>query len=458
MHGGRAFLALALFVNGAIAQTVGAPDVRVGDEWKFAVYYTVPTTTPNRTWTITSVTEAGIEGTENGEPLRLTRELNVLESPRDKSPNFKLLAFPLAVGKRWHYVNDWLFKPTSSLGRSTVDAHVVAYEKIAVPAGDFDAFKIHSVEKLSGTSPAGNHLAGEITRTYWYAPAARAIVKSVWHDPYIGTTTLQLVDFRSTPAPPAAPMTIPLEVMKPDGEGPFPAIVMLHDCSGLGPRSSGSPRRWARKLVEWGYVVAIPDSFSTRGHPNGVCTSSSPDRFEVGPVRRVRDAYETLRHLRTLPYVDAARIGAMGGSHGGATTLATMAEVPQDSPSMTQQKRQGFRAAVALYPSCSIGQPRFDTQYKAVAPVLILSAELDDWTPAQPCQRLAEAARKDGADVRIKVYAGAHHSFDSNSPVRYVPTRNNANAPGGSGATTGGNAEAWADSIREVKEFFTTHL
>ena len=33
------------------------------------------------------------------------------------------------------------------------------------------------------------------TRT-WYAPAAHAIVKSVSHNPYIGITTVELVEFR----------------------------------------------------------------------------------------------------------------------------------------------------------------------------------------------------------------------------------------------------------------------
>jgi hypothetical protein len=42
--------------------------------------------------------------------------------------------------------------------------------------------------------------------------------------------------------------------------------------------------------------------------------------------------------------------------------------------------------------------------------------------------------------------------------VRYVAERNNANAPGGKGATTGGNAEAWADSVRQVEAFFAAHL
>jgi len=88
-----------------------------------------------------------------------------------------------------------------------------------------------------------------------------------------------------------ASLSIPMQVMKPDGAGPFPAIVMLHDCSGLGKLSSGAPRRWAKELVEQGYVVAIPDSFSTRGFEAGVCTNPSPDRREVGPFRRVADAY-----------------------------------------------------------------------------------------------------------------------------------------------------------------------
>ena len=262
----------------------------------------------------------------------------------------------------------------------------------------------------------------------------------------------------SAPAvvPPPPPLAIPVEVLKPDGPGPFPAVVMLHDCSGLGPRSSGSPRRWAKRLVEWGYVVALPDSFSTRGHAGGVCTSSSPDRNEVRPTRRVPDAYDTLRYLRALPYVDGKRIGVMGGSHGGATALAALAHTPHDSPAMSRSKRDGFRAGIALYPSCTIGNPRFDTRYEAAAPLLILAGELDDWTPAPPCRRLAEAAT--GASVRIKVYPGAHHSFDSNAPLRYVEARNNANAPGGKGATTAGNAEAWADSVREVQAFLARHL
>ena len=259
-------------------------------------------------------------------------------------------------------------------------------------------------------------------------------------------------------ASPGHAATIPIEVMKPEGDGPFPAVVLLHDCSGLGPRSSGAPRRWGRELVKQGYAVAIPDSFSTRGFPAGVCTNASPSRNDVGPFRRVRDAYEALGYLRSLPYVDGARVAVMGGSHGGASVVAAIALLPRESGELAEQKRHGFVAAIAFYPACAMGNPRFTSEYHPAAPLLILVGELDDWTPAAPCKQMAEAARRVGGDVRIKVYPGAHHAFDSNAPVRYVAERVNGNAPGGRGATTGGNRDAWDDSIREVRAFLAERL
>ena len=83
--------------------------------------------------------------------------------------------------------------------------------------------------------------------------------------------------------------------------------------------------------------------------------------------------------------------------------------------------------------------------------------DADDWTPAADCRQLAQAA---GAAplLSLIVYPGAHHSFDSDRPLRYVAERINPSAPSGRGATTAGNAEAWADSIRQVDAFFAKYL
>jgi dienelactone hydrolase len=259
----------------------------------------------------------------------------------------------------------------------------------------------------------------------------------------------------------------PFTLSKPAGDGPFPAVVILHDCSGLGPRSSGMPWRWSSELTRLGYVTMWPDSFTPRGRPKGVCTDASLPRVTYG--QRAGDAYVALAHLASLPFVDARRIAVMGGSHGGSSTLAAIV----DSPANAGRGKAGFAAAIALYPGCgwSLGAWSVERHkgpgnpiagyagaFKPLAPLLILIGELDDWTPAEPCRKLTEAAKSAGYSVDIKVYPGAHHAFDSLAPVRYVAERINPNALTGKGATTGGSAEAWADAIDEVARFLAAHL
>ncbi len=191
---GAALLLALPFAVSAQAPVAQQPVVAVGDSWKFVVYYTVPSRIPNRTWTISSIKGERLLGTENGAPLTLTRELNVVDSPRQAETNSRLLSFPLAVGKRWQYRSNWLFKPKSSRGSIDADVVVVAYESIDVPAGRFEAFKLQAVAELGGSSPSDTFYAGQTTTTYWYAPVARAIVKSVHHNPYQGSTTVELVE------------------------------------------------------------------------------------------------------------------------------------------------------------------------------------------------------------------------------------------------------------------------
>ena len=60
---------------------------------------------------------------------------------------------------------------------------------------------------------------------------------------------------------------IPVKLLKPNGSGPFPAIVIMHDCSGLGPRSSGAPERWAKELSRLGYVILMPAASAHAASP-----------------------------------------------------------------------------------------------------------------------------------------------------------------------------------------------
>ena len=40
--------ALTTFAGAAVAQKADLPNVKVGDQWQVVMYYTVPSTTPNR--------------------------------------------------------------------------------------------------------------------------------------------------------------------------------------------------------------------------------------------------------------------------------------------------------------------------------------------------------------------------------------------------------------------------
>jgi dienelactone hydrolase len=268
------------------------------------------------------------------------------------------------------------------------------------------------------------------------------------------------------PAPAETALNLPFTLSKPAGDGPFPAVVLLHDCSGLGVRSSGATWRWMSLLVAKGYVTLAPDSFSTRGHPRGVCADASLPR--VFPQQRAADAYAALDHLRSLPFVNPERIAVMGGSHGGSSTLAAIVDVAEN-------KRHGdarFAAAIAFYPDCgrtmggwSVTRSRdgheitgYAGVFKPAAPLLILVGERDDWTPAEPCRRLAVAAKEAGYPVELVVYPDAHHSFDSPYRRIFGPERRNINSPTGKGATTAGDEKAWNDAIGRVENFLAAHL
>ena len=64
-------------------------------------------------------------------------------------------------------------------------------------------------------------------------------------------------------------------------------------------------------------------------------------------------------------------------------------------------------------------------------------------------------ARSERAARRRRASARSSTSSPAGDPVA---ARVNANAPGGRGATTGGDPAAWADSIREVIAFFGRYL
>ena len=102
----------------------------------------------------------------------------------------------------------------------------------------------------------------------------------------------------------------------PEGNGPFPAVVLMHGCDGLSTLVKRGLQNHARYLRDNGYATMILDSFSSRGKNGGsVCTSYT----ELGSARfyRTFDAFNTLEYLKSQELIDANNVFLYGLSNGG---------------------------------------------------------------------------------------------------------------------------------------------
>ena len=213
----------------------------------------------------------------------------------------------------------------------------------------------------------------------------------------------------------AAPAPEPVEIAsggmklkallyRPEGTGPFPAVVALHNCDWLAGRRTPLARRyrdWAERLVAVGYVVLFPDSFGSR---NMGPQCNAGQRSLRSGRDRVVDADAARHWLQQQAYVAADRISLMGWANGGVAALWTIRPRPA-------KKDDGadFRSAIAFYPGC---RRLRDTAWSARMPTLILVGAKDDWASATACEQMVAGARGRTARAAIHVYPEAYHDFD----------------------------------------------
>jgi len=176
---------------------------------------------------------------------------------------------------------------------------------------------------------------------------------------------------------------------KPKGNGPFPAVILLHSCLGL----PSNRHAIESALASSGYVALFVDDFATRGLRE-TCAVNFPEALP--------DAYGALAYLSRLPTVDPSRIAAVGFSQGADTALRIASSGAASGFAIPDGLK--FRAAAAFYPPCSNVESE-----RLKIPTLILVGSADGVTPAADCELLA---RNQPGDVKLVVYPRAGHCFD----------------------------------------------
>ena len=176
---------------------------------------------------------------------------------------------------------------------------------------------------------------------------------------------------------------------RPQGAGPFPAVIVIQEWWGLNEHIKNVAERYARE----GYVALAPDLYG------GKVTADPNEAGKLmGALNReeaVKDLLGAIRHLRAMKEVRGDRIGVTGFCMGGSYALLL--------PCRTKE----IRAAAPYY-----GEIPDETALRNLAcPILYVYGDADFWITKDEVKRLEASLKKLGKTGEVKIYPGAPHAF-----------------------------------------------
>lgn len=121
--------------------------------------------------------------------------------------------------------------------------------------------------------------------------------------PTSASLTNTIIDANGTP--------INAYIAAPEGEGPFPAVLLIHEWWGLRPDIIEK----ADRIAEQGYVVMAVDAY--RGQTTGAVPTALYMAITYPQETIDADMDAFFAHLQSLDTVDAERIAVMGYCFGG---------------------------------------------------------------------------------------------------------------------------------------------
>lgn len=179
-------------------------------------------------------------------------------------------------------------------------------------------------------------------------------------------------------------------VAQPDGEGPFPAVILIHEFYGLNDSIIGK----AEGLSQEGYYVIAPDTFrgsTTSWIPRAIYQVISTPQEDV-----IADLDSVFAWLASQPEVDPDRIAIAGFCYGGRASL------------LYSLHNNRLAATVVFY-----GVPETDpgALEKLPGPVLGIFGGADRSIPVEEVRDFEEGLEQAGIPHEITVYEGQPHAF-----------------------------------------------
>jgi carboxymethylenebutenolidase len=205
----------------------------------------------------------------------------------------------------------------------------------------------------------------------------------------------------------------------PEGKGPFPGLVVIHEWWGLNDQIKATTGDLARA----GYAALAVDLY--RGTVTASFDEAKKLAMGLDSSRGISDLEEAFQFLSSRPYVKNGRVGSVSWCMGGGYSLGLALSEPN------------LAACVVYY-----GRLENDPEKlkKIRGPVLGFFGQDDASIPVVAVNAFESAMKLAGRTVDVHIYPGAGHAFAN-------PTRTDAYRP-----------EATKDSWGKMMRFFASAL
>lgn len=204
----------------------------------------------------------------------------------------------------------------------------------------------------------------------------------------------------------------------PEGSGPHPAVLLIHEWWGLNEGITVL----ADALAEEGYVVFAPDGY--RGNVTAMFPRALWLRLTTPAQQVEADIDSSLSYLRDLEGVDSARVASMGFCFGGGHSL------------QLGLRQSENLALTIMYYGAVVTEPDLLRPLTEAQPVLGIFAEEDNTIFPEEVLEFEAALNSLDIENEITIYPDVGHAFLN---------ENNYDQPGPAG-------DAWSQTVRFLAE------
>jgi len=187
-------------------------------------------------------------------------------------------------------------------------------------------------------------------------------------------------------------------LVQPAGDGPFPAVLVIHENRGLNPYIEDVARRAA---VE-GFLALAPDGLAPIGGYPGNDDDGKVMQKSLDPDKLFTDLLNSAHFLKDHG-LSSGKFGATGFCYGGGVVNKLAVVMGAD-----------LHAGVPFYGSA----PKTEDVAEIEAPMMIQYAEDDPRVNATQ-EDYRKALEANGKDFVMYTYEGTRHGFHNNSTPRY---------------------------------------